>query len=76
MDTTNKTDDATPLDQGALFVTVGSAILAGVFWIWQLVDDTSSFARSAQSFFIWVTMIGGVAMGVLYARRRLRRQTD
>lgn len=74
--TTSKTDDdATIWDQVALYVTVGAAVLAFVCTIWLAIDDGASFAESARSFFVWVTMAGGVVMGLLYLRRVIARRS-
>lgn len=60
------------LESIALIITVGSGVLTGVFTIWGGTEaGGADFADSAANFFVIITAIGGMAMGVLYLRRRL-----
>lgn len=63
---------ATMLDQIALGVTMTFAVLSLVFWIWSALGvGGSEFAESALNVTTVVVMVGGIAMGLLYLRRRL-----
>lgn len=71
-ETTKSSTPESPLDRIAFAVTVGAAVLTGIFTLWSNADiGGSGFAESAASVLVIITAVGGVAMGVLYVRRRL-----
>lgn len=67
-----KRPSPTNLDRIAQAVTVGFAVLTGICSVWAGAGlPGSNQAESAANVFVAITAVGGVAMGLLYLRRRL-----
>lgn len=54
----------------AQVVTVGSALLLAVVWLWTVVRKSSTTTDSISQVLGAVTVLGGVCMGLLYAFHR------
>ncbi|MBP9738608.1 hypothetical protein KBD20_02885 [Candidatus Saccharibacteria bacterium] len=70
-----KKSELEPIREFAQYFTMTAAVMCGVLWaLVYVMDSESSSTEMLSSYLVLATMLGGIAMGLLYLAKLLQER--